>query len=105
VDVGDVSRVDDMVGAVEMAQQPEQDVEHDDGPGVADMGEVIDRGPADVETHRPWVDRREILLAAGKGVVETQLRLRRLRGRLVLGSGRLHRPFSSASFRKSERTS
>ena len=105
VDVGDVADVDDMVGAIEVAQEPEQHVEHDDRPGVADMGEVVDRGPADIETHRLRVDRREILLAAGEGVVETQPRLRRLRGRLVLGSGRrLHRQFSSASFRKGERT-
>ena len=104
-DVGDVADVGDMVGAVDVAQEPEQHVEHDHRPGVADMGEVIDRRPADIETHRLRVDRREILLAAGEGVVETQPRLRRLRERLVLGSGRrLHRQFSSASFRKGERT-
>ena len=37
--------------AIEMAQQPEQHVEHDDRPGVADMGEVVDRGPADIDAH------------------------------------------------------
>src|ERR1700733_8377203 len=96
-DVGDIADIGDMVGAIDVPQESEEHVEHDDRPGVADMGEVIDRGPADVETHRPWVDWRKILLATGKGVVETQPRLRRLRGGLMLRSGRrLHRRFSSA---------
>jgi hypothetical protein len=34
-----------------MAQKPKQHVEHDDRPGVADMGEVVDGGSADVETY------------------------------------------------------
>ena len=105
LNVGDVAHIGDMVDAIEVPEEAEQHVEHDDRPGVTDMGEVIDCRPADVETHRLWVDWREILLAAGEGVVETQPRLRRFRGRLVLGSGRrLHRQFSSASFRKGEQT-
>ena len=65
LDVGDVADVDDMALAVEMAQEPEQHVEHDDRPRVADMGEVIDRGPTDIEAHCARIDRREIVLATG----------------------------------------
>ena len=87
-----------MALAIDVLQQSEQHVEYDDRPGVADMGEIVDRGAADIESHRVAVDRCEILLAAGEGVVETQLRVRRLRVRLVLGSGRrIHRQVSSAS--------
>ena len=72
VDVGDVARVDHMLRAVDVAQQAEQHVEHDDRPGVADMGEVVDRRAADIEAHRGRVDRREVLLAPRQGVVEAQ---------------------------------
>ena len=87
VDVGDVAGVDDVFGAVDVAEQAEKHVEHDDRPGVADMGEVIDGRPADIEAHRGRVDRREVLLAAGQGVVETQPH-RRLSRRLR-GAGRV----------------
>ena len=72
VDVGDVADVDYMLGPVDMAKQAEQHVEHDDRPGVADMGVVVDGRAADIETHRARVDRREILLPAGQRVVEAQ---------------------------------
>ncbi len=72
VDVGDVADVGDVVRAVDVPQEPEQHVEHDDRPGVADMREIVDGRAADIEPHRVRVDRREILLAAGEGVVETQ---------------------------------
>ena len=49
VDVGDVADVEDMLRAIAMAQEPEQHVEDDDRPGVADMREIIDRRPADVD--------------------------------------------------------
>ena len=51
VDVGDVAHIGDVVGAVEMAQQAEQHVEHDDRPRIADMGEVVDRRPAHIHAH------------------------------------------------------
>jgi hypothetical protein len=72
VDVGDVADVDDMLRPVGMAEQAEQHVEHDDRPRIADMGVVVDRRAADIETHRARVDRREILLPAGQRVVEAQ---------------------------------
>ena len=51
VDVGDVADIGDVVGAIEMAQQPEQHVEDDDRPRIADMGEVVDRRAADIHAH------------------------------------------------------
>ena len=74
VDVGDVADVDDVIRAVDVPQQPEQDVEHDDRPGVADMRVVVDGRAADVEPDGLRVDRREILFAAGQSVVKTKRR-------------------------------
>ncbi len=51
VDVGDVAHIGDVLGAVEVAQQPEQHVEDDDRPRIADMGEVVDRRPAHIHAH------------------------------------------------------
>ena len=48
-----------MVLAVDMPQQPEQHVEHDYRPGVADMGEVVDRRPAHIHPHVRRIERRE----------------------------------------------
>ena len=72
VDVGDVAHVADVVGAVEVAQQPEQHVEDDDGPRIADMGAVVDRRAAHVEAHLLGIERREILLAPGQRIVQAQ---------------------------------
>ncbi len=72
VDVGDVAGVDDVLRPIDMPEQAEEHVEHDDRPRVADMGEVVDRRAADIEAHCGRVDRREVLLAAGQGVVEAQ---------------------------------
>ena len=72
VDVGDVAGVNHMLRSVDMAQKAEEHVEHDDRPGVADMGEVVDRRAADIEAHRGPVDGREVLLAPRQGVVEAQ---------------------------------
>ena len=81
VDVGDVAGVDYVVCAIEMPQQTEQHVEHDDRPRVADMGVVVDSRAADIESHRASVDRSEILLAAGQGVVKAQRHRTSRRGR------------------------
>ena len=48
VHVGDVAHIGDMRLAINVAQQPEQHVEHDHGPRIADMGEVVDRRAADI---------------------------------------------------------
>ena len=73
VDVGDVAHIGDVLGAVEMAQQPEQHVEHDDRPRIADMGEVVDRRPAHIHAHARGIDRRERALRARQGIVQRQL--------------------------------
>ena len=57
VDVGDVAHVGDVLGAVEMPQQPEQHVEHDHRPRIADMREVVDRRPADIHAHARGIER------------------------------------------------
>ena len=72
VDVGDVARVDDVRLAVEPPQQPEQHVEDDDRPRVADMGEVVDRRPADIHAHRARIERGELGLAARQRIVKSE---------------------------------
>ena len=59
VDVGDVADIGDVVVAIDMPQQPEQHVEHDDRPRIADMGKVVDRRTADIHAHVVRIDRRE----------------------------------------------
>ena len=70
VDVGDVANIGDVLGAVEVAQQPVKHVEHDHRPRIADMGEVVDRRPAHIDADIPGIERPEWLLLAAKRVVE-----------------------------------
>ena len=70
VDVGDVADIGDVVRPIDMAQQPVQHVEHDDRPGIADMGEVVDRRPAHIHPHIGGIERTERLLLAGERVVK-----------------------------------
>ena len=72
VDVGDVARVGDVLLAVDVAEQPKQHVENDDGPRVADVREVVDRRPADVHAHVAGIDRLERLLAPRQRIVERE---------------------------------
>ena len=72
VDVGDVARVGDVIGAVDVAQQPEQHVEHDHRPRVADVGVVVDGRPAHVHAHVAGIDGLERLLPARQRVVERE---------------------------------
>ena len=71
-----------------MAEQPEQHVEDDQRPRVADMGEVVDRRPADIHAHVRRIDRDEVLLRPRQRVVQPQahaeLLARRPGDRLVL---------------------
>ena len=67
-----------MVRAIEMAQQPEQHVEDDDRPRIADMGEVVDRRPADIHAHVLRIDRDEILLRPRQRIVKPQAHAKRL---------------------------
>ena len=61
-----------MLGAVEMAQQPEQHVEHDHRPRIADMGEVVDRRPAHIHAHARGIERGEHPLLARQRIVELE---------------------------------
>ena len=72
VHVGDVAHIGDMALAIGVAQQAEQHVEHDHGPRIADMGEVVDRGAADIHPHVLRIDGRENVLGLGQGVEEAQ---------------------------------
>jgi len=75
VDVGDVARIDHAVGAVEMPQQPEQDVEDDDRPRIADMGEIIDGRSAHIHTHARRIERFKRPLFAAERIVEPKFHL------------------------------
>ena len=55
-----------------MAQQAKQHVKHNDGPGIADMGEIIDRGAADIHAHVIRLEGFEVLLLAGECIVKAQ---------------------------------
>ena len=73
VDVGDVADVSNVLLAVEVPQQPEQYVEHDDRPRIADMGEVIDRRSADIHADIVRIERRERPLFLRQRIVQAQL--------------------------------
>ena len=72
VDVGDVADISHVLRPVEMAEQPEEHVEDDQRPRIADMGEVVDRRPADIHAHVRRIDRDEILLRPRQRVVQLQ---------------------------------
>ncbi|MGY3459809.1 hypothetical protein ACVWW5_005259 [Bradyrhizobium sp. LM3.4] len=87
VDVGDVADIFDVGLAIEMAQQPKQHVEHDHGPRVADMGEVIDGRSADIHADVLRIERHEAALFPAQRIVEAQFHMdtrRLLAGRPVL---------------------
>jgi hypothetical protein len=60
-----------MIGAIEMAQKPEQYVEDDDRAGIADVSIVIEGRTADIEAHSLGIDRLEDILGSGQGIVES----------------------------------
>ncbi len=67
VDIGDVSRVNDL--CIESVQEAIQRVKNHCGPGISDVNPVVDRGPADIQSDSRRVDRLEQLFAAGHCVV------------------------------------
>ena len=72
VDVGDVAHIGDVLRSIEMAQQAEQHVEHDDGARIADMGKVVDRRPAHIHADIARIYGLERLLLASERVVEPE---------------------------------
>ena len=73
VDVGDVADIGHVVRAIVMAQHAEQQIEHDRGAAVADMGEVIDRRSAGIHADVLGIERHEGPLFTGERIVEAQL--------------------------------
>ncbi len=85
VDVGDVADVSDLRLAFraipnaslrQILKQPEQHVEYDHRPRIADMGEVIDRRPAHIHAHVVRIERFENPLLARQRIVEFQFHRR-----------------------------
>ncbi|MNT39876.1 hypothetical protein D3C72_1761600 [compost metagenome] len=74
VDVGDVANIGHLLRAIDMAQQPEQDIEDDDRTGVADMGIVVDGRAADIHADIVGIDRPEIDLLPRQRVVQLKCR-------------------------------
>ena len=70
VDVGDVADIGHVLGAVEMAQQPVEHIEHDHGPRIADMRAIIDRRSAHIEGDALGIAGDELTLLARHRVVE-----------------------------------
>ena len=66
--------------AVEMAQQAEQHVEHDHRARIADMGVVVDGGPAHIHAHIGGIERAEHPLLARQGIVKPQVHCVRIDG-------------------------
>ncbi len=70
IHVGEVAHIAHVLGPIDMPQQAEQHVEHDDRPRVADMRPVIDRRPADIHAHPARRDGDQKLFLPGLGVVQ-----------------------------------
>ena len=75
VHVGDVAHIGDGALAVEVAEQPEQHVEHDDRAGIADMGEVVDRRAAHIHAHARGIERGEYPFFACQRIVQLQVHM------------------------------
>ena len=70
INVGDIAGVDHF--RIEPLQQPVQHIKHHHRAGIADMDEVIDRGAAHVEGDAVGIQRNEVVLLPGQGVVQFQ---------------------------------
>jgi hypothetical protein len=70
VHVGDVARVDHLVEV--RLQQPKQGIEHHHRTGIADVRQVVDRGPTHVHGDGIRHQRFEFLLGGTHGVVQLQ---------------------------------
>ena len=70
INVGDVAHVGDC--RVEAAQQPHEYIEDHHRAGVADVGVVIDRRPADIQAHVFIVQRDKFFFGAVERIVDLQ---------------------------------
>ncbi|MNK64870.1 hypothetical protein D3C87_841540 [compost metagenome] len=72
IEIGDVAGIGHMVFAKDVAQQPVENIEHDDRAGIADMGKIIDGRTADIHAHIVSVDRRKFRFFACECIVKFQ---------------------------------
>jgi hypothetical protein len=71
--IGDVAHIGDVLGPVDVAQQPIEHVEHHHGPGIAQMRAVIDGGSTDIHAHVFGVDRLQPFHSPRHGVAQSDL--------------------------------
>ena len=69
INVGDVAGVDHF--RVEPLQQAIQHIKHHHRAGVANVDEVVNRGATHVEGDAVWVQRNEVVLFPGEGVLQS----------------------------------
>lgn len=72
VEIGDVAGIGHMVFAKDVAQQPIENIEHDDRARIADMGKIINRRAADIHAHIVSVDRCKFRFFACECIVKFQ---------------------------------
>eukprot|EP00919_Chromeraceae_sp_WS-2016_P043950 GHVR01104807.1.p2 GENE.GHVR01104807.1~~GHVR01104807.1.p2 ORF type:complete len:118 (-),score=4.14 GHVR01104807.1:148-501(-) len=70
IHIGDIARIDNMILAVNMAQDSKQHIRHHGGAGIADMGIRINRRPAIIHRHPFGVLRDESLFTARQRIIE-----------------------------------
>ena len=73
IDIGDVSRVNHLVFAINSAQKPEEGVKNDGRTAIANMGEIIDRRPANIEGDAFRVLRHEAHFFTLQGIEQFYL--------------------------------
>ena len=72
LDIGDVADIAHMVFAVSVTQYPIEQVKRHHRAGIADMGKVVDRRPADIHADVVRIERFERLLAARQRIIESE---------------------------------
>ncbi len=72
IDIRDVAGIGNTVFAVNMSQHPVKHIEHDDRASITDMGEVINRGAADIHADIVRIDGIKFGFFAGQRVVKLQ---------------------------------
>ena len=70
IEVGDVAGIGHMGLAIDVTQQPVENIEHDDRARIANMGKIINGRAADIHAHIISIDRRKFRLFACQGIVE-----------------------------------
>ena len=73
IDIGDVADIGNVIGPIQLPQQPEQHIEDNNGASIADMGVVIDRWSADIHADVAGIVRDKILFSAIQRVIEAQI--------------------------------